>query len=65
MANGGKIVAYATFLQYLQQNIDHPDLAERSIDGNLGNLDVDYDTQIQPSICLTNTPGKGHTLGDD
>mgnify|MGYP007031185196 FL=1 len=43
MANGGKIVAYATFLQYLQQNIDHPDLAERSIDGNLGNLDVDYD----------------------
>ncbi len=43
MANGGKVVAYATFLQYLQQNIDHPDLAERSTDGNLGNLDVDYD----------------------
>lgn len=43
MTNGGKPVAYATFLQYIQQNIDHPELAERSIDGNLGELDADYD----------------------
>ena len=42
-ANGGKVIAYAPFLQYLQENIDHPDLAERSIDGNIGELLVDYD----------------------